>query len=137
MAIPPLTSPFPHDATALARSILVVDDDDEVRETLHDAICFEGLNVEIAHDGREALEKLRADRHAPWLVLLDLMMPVMDGRAFLKELRDGDAALARTPVIVLTAGSDCREIEATQDISRCLPKTVGIHQLMAAIATCS
>lgn len=118
------------------RSILVVDDDDEVRETLRDALAFEGLDVEMAHNGQEAIDLLRTDGRASWLVLLDLTMPVMDGRAFLK-LRETDAALASIPVIVLTAGSDCREIEATEHVSCCLPKTAGIPELMAAISAYS
>jgi two-component system response regulator MprA len=120
--------------TPPARSILIVDDDEEVRDALHDALCFEGFTVKIAQNGQEALEALRADERSAWIVLLDIMMPVMDGRAFLKH-REGDAALARIPVIVLSAGGDCREIERTQAISCCLPKTVRIPELMRAIAT--
>jgi CheY-like chemotaxis protein len=120
----------------LKRSILIVDDDEEVRETLHDALAFEGFTVTVAHNGQEALEALRADERAPWLVLLDLMMPVMDGRTFLK-VRGADADLARIPVIVLSAGGDCREIKATQDVAFCLPKTVRLPELMKAIAASS
>lgn len=122
--------------TQITRSILIVDDDEDVRDALRDALQFEGLSVEVAHNGQEAVERLRVQGHAPWLVLLDLTMPVMDGRTFL-GVRARDAALASIPVIVLTAGSDCREVEATQDISCCLPKTVLLPELMAAISTYS
>lgn len=122
--------------TSISRSILVVDDDEDVRDTLRDALQFEGLAVVVAHNGQEAVDTLRANDQISWLVLLDLTMPIMDGRAFL-GVRARDAALADIPVIVLTAGSDCREVEAMEDISCCLPKTVLLPELMAAISTYS
>ncbi|HEX4406534.1 MAG TPA: response regulator [Polyangia bacterium] len=117
------------------RSILIVDDDEDVRTTLVDALRFEGFAVESARDGREGLAWLRGHQETPWVVLLDLMMPVMNGRAFL-EVRASEPALAAIPVIVLTAGGDCRELKAAGYIEHCLPKTTSLQEIVATIEAC-
>jgi DNA-binding response OmpR family regulator len=61
----------------MARTILVVEDETTLRETLADALEVEGFRVVSAGDGREALARFRADR--PDLVLLDLMLPELSG----------------------------------------------------------
>ncbi|HVZ72108.1 MAG TPA: response regulator [Polyangia bacterium] len=116
-------------------SILVVDDDDDLRETLVDALRFEGFSVESARDGHEGLAWLRGHDETRWIVLLDLMMPVMNGRVFLDE-RAKDPLLAKHHVIVLTAGGDCRELIATRQLASCLPKTAPLPEILAAIASC-
>ncbi|GEO99523.1 hybrid sensor histidine kinase/response regulator [Methylobacterium haplocladii] len=80
-------------------SVLLVDDDSDARERLRRTLSREGWQVREAENGSVALERL--DEARPSLILLDLMMPVMDGFAFLRALRgrpDGDV-----PVVVLTA----------------------------------
>lgn len=115
------------------RKILVVDDDDEIREALTDILCFEGLEVQSAKDGKDALDQLHASGSSQWLVLLDLMMPVMDGKQFL-DAKATDPALASVPVIVLTAGGDCREVRAVHAITQCLHKPVLLPDLLTAIS---
>jgi len=79
-------------------NVLVVDDQEVIRDTLQTALDDEGFNVETAANGKEALEILL--RWKPCVVLLDLMMPVMDGWAFCAEQRrSGD----KTPVVLLSA----------------------------------
>jgi CheY-like chemotaxis protein len=88
-----------------ARPVLIVDDDPNIRETLGETLIEFGHDVVTAANGREALDMLRRaapDRGAS-VVLLDLMMPVLDGYGFLDE-QSKDAALASLPVIVVTAG---------------------------------
>jgi CheY-like chemotaxis protein len=83
--------------------LLVVDDDDELRESLIELLELEGFASRGVRDGREALEFLRG-HDPPCLIVLDLMMPVMSGQEFRAEqLRD--PALAAIPVVVLTASS--------------------------------
>ena len=120
------------DQSTLLRSVLIIDDDPDVRETLVDALSLEGLNVAAVENGLEALEWLRAHLDAEWLVLLDLMMPVMDGRTFLSK-RASDPALAAIPVLIFTAGGDCHELRRLHDIAGCLHKTVDFQQLLAAV----
>ncbi len=81
-------------------SVLVVEDDPNIRELLQLYLEKEGYAVTLAADGRQGLEKFLAIR--PHLVLLDVMMPVMDGWAVCKAIR----AESDTPVIMLTAKSE-------------------------------
>jgi CheY-like chemotaxis protein len=83
------------------RTILVVDDDAEIRESIADLLRDEGYEAIVASQGREALAQLRGGQRVA-LIILDLMMPVMDGWAFLEE-RARDADLKRIPVVVVSA----------------------------------
>ena len=90
--------------------ILVVDDDESARLVL--CACLEecGYDVSCARNGREALDLLRGGKH-PTLILLDLGMPVMDGKEFL-ERQGQDAAIAGIPVFLLSGSPDLAEIAA-------------------------
>jgi len=81
----------------MARTILVVEDEPTLRETLAEALEADGFRVLTAADGREALTRFRADR--PDLVLLDLMLPELSGVEVCRILR----AESATPIIMLTA----------------------------------
>ena len=81
--------------------VLIVDDDEDVRESLKEAVELIGREVETAPDGAAALEAL-AHLVRPCLILLDLVMPRMDGWRFLAKLR-ADAQLADIPVVVVSA----------------------------------
>lgn len=84
------------------QSILIVDDDDDIREALSDVLTDLGYRVSAVANGLEALESLRGGVR-PGLILLDLMMPVMDGLTFREEqLRD--PALRALPVLMISAG---------------------------------
>ena len=117
------------------RPILIVDDDPDIRETFADALRFEGYTVEAAENGREAVDWLRQHDDARWVVLLDMMMPVMDGATFL-TVRQQDPVLSSFPIILLTAGGDCRELAAMHDVRGCVPKTITLPALVAAIEAC-
>ncbi len=83
--------------------VLVVDDDPDIREAVQDILSFEGYTVVQADNGREALELLsRRQPVRPCIILLDLMMPVMDGEELVGHLQK-DPALAVLPVILVTA----------------------------------
>jgi CheY-like chemotaxis protein len=79
-----------------------VDDDQDIREAMSEVLSEQGHQVVTASNGAEALDLLGRPP-LPCLVLLDLMMPVMNGRKFLEE-RQRDPTLAAIPVVVLTAG---------------------------------
>jgi CheY-like chemotaxis protein len=81
--------------------ILVVEDDLDLREILCDALRLEGYEVVSAEHGEAALRHLDTGAR-PCLILLDLMMPVMDGWTFRQEILK-DASLASIPVVVMTA----------------------------------
>ncbi len=95
----------------MARLILIVEDDGDIREDLADILRNEGFEVVTASNGQEACERLRGPSALPGLILLDLMMPIMDGWQFRAEQLK-DASLAQIPVIVLSGAADIRK-EAT------------------------
>jgi CheY-like chemotaxis protein len=82
-------------------SVLVVDDDQAIREVIAEVLRDEGYEVVCAENGVQALDELRKD-HPPNLVLLDLMMPVMSGWEVLEQLQSDDH-LAQIPVVVVSA----------------------------------
>lgn len=86
-------------------SILVVEDEEMIRDSLIEFLDEQGYDVHGAVDGRDALAKLQTADPSPCLILLDLMMPVMDGRAF-REEQMRDPALRDIPVVVLSAYRD-------------------------------
>ena len=87
--------------------ILVVEDDQDIRESVVEVLEDEGYQVSAAADGREALERLHGAEPRPDLFLLDLMMPVMNGLQFREEqLRRPE--LAEIPVVVVTADVNAR-----------------------------
>ena len=87
----------PYPCPRMARTILVVDDETTLRETLADALEAEGFKVVEAADGREALAKFRSER--PDLVLLDLMLPELSGVEVCRIIR----AESSVPIVMLTA----------------------------------
>jgi len=82
--------------------ILIVDDDLDTGEAMSEMLAHQGFDVELATDGQRALETLRSSDTLPDVILLDLMMPVMNGWQFRRAQLD-DPQLAEVPVIVLTA----------------------------------
>jgi CheY-like chemotaxis protein len=86
-----------------AGPILIVDDDLDIRELLAEALQDLGFAAVTAANGLEAAKLIRSMRIPPSLILLDLMMPVMDGYEFLQE-RSKDPLLAAVPVAIITAG---------------------------------
>lgn len=110
--------------------LLIVDDDADVREALASVLEDEGYKVLIAESGRAALETLRRGAR-PTLILLDLMMPVMDGYEFrARQLQDPD--LAKIPVVVLTAGAMDPRVEALGAV-RSFRKPVSLERLLEAL----
>ena len=83
--------------------ILIVDDDLDIRELLAEALEGLGFPAITAMNGLEAAKLVRSMASPPSLILLDLMMPVMDGYGFLEE-RKNDPVLAKIPVAIITAG---------------------------------
>ncbi len=89
----------------VSASILVIDDDDDFRASCVEALVAAGYTASAAASGREALALLRAASVLPGLLVLDVMMPEMDGYAF-RQAQLRDARLAAIPVLIMTAGSE-------------------------------
>ena len=84
--------------------VLIVEDDEVIRELLKEALELEGYKTRTASNGQEALQVLHGVLN-PCLILLDLMMPVMNGWQFL-ESKKSDNSLAPIPVVVMTAATN-------------------------------
>jgi CheY-like chemotaxis protein len=109
--------------------ILVVDDDHAIRDSLTELLEDEGYVVARAENGREALDFLRTNG-TPCLILLDLMMPVMDGYEFMDQAQ-GDPQLASIPVVVITAGGEQKSRDTRARLV--LPKPVRAETLMSTV----
>lgn len=111
--------------------ILVVDDDRDIREAMRDVLTDEGYHVEAASNGAEALDLLRKGVE-PAVILLDLMMPVMDGWTFRQRQRL-EGGLAGIPVVLLTAlGMGKAEVDRF-GASECIRKPVDVDSLIDVI----
>ena len=115
----------------MARNILVVEDDRNISDLIRMYLEKEGFDVHIAYDGGKAVEEY--DRQAPDMVLLDIMLPVMDGWSVCAHIREK----AKTPIIMLTAKSEVNDritgLEMGADDY--LVKPFGTSELLARIRT--
>jgi CheY-like chemotaxis protein len=111
-----------------ARRILVVEDDADLRASVAQTLTEEGYQVDVARNGRDALEALK--RAEPDLVLLDLMMPVMSGWEF-RERQRNHPEYGHIPVVVMSATStlDAAAIDATDLLS----KPLALDDLLAMV----
>ena len=118
---------------AIAPTVLIVEDDDSIREIVGEVLASRGYEVWQARNGREALDLLRRRPGSPpRLILLDLMMPDMDGRQFLAERRK-EPAMVPIPVIVLTAAGRT-QVSPELDVAAWLSKPVELDRLLATVA---
>jgi two-component system, chemotaxis family, chemotaxis protein CheY len=111
--------------------ILVVDDDEDIRLTLQQILEEEGYPALTAANGEEALDVIRGESRRLRLVLLDLMMPIMDGARFQAKLAE-DPGLAAVPVVVISAGATSNQHSGVRAV-RYLSKPVDLRTLMGAI----
>ena len=111
-------------------TVFVVEDDLDTRDMLGRFLELEGFHVELAANGKQALERLSAGVH-PCVILLDLMMPVMDGWQFRRE-QVRDRGLAEIPVIVVSAAGKDRLAEI--DANAYLSKPVDLEQLLERVS---
>jgi two-component system response regulator MprA len=112
--------------------ILVVDDERAVRESLRRALELEGYEVELAPDGRAALERLDADEDQPDAVILDVLMPGPDGLEVCRRLRKGGS---RVPVLMLTARDEVESRVAGLDAGAddYVTKPFALEELLARL----
>jgi CheY-like chemotaxis protein len=112
------------------RHIVIIEDDADLRETMQDLLEMEGFSVCTAENGKAGL-KLIENSGKPCLILLDLMMPEMNGWEFLEVMqRDKQALLAQTPVAVVSAAADMSDVQQQYGCS-VLKKPVSLDRLLA------
>ena len=113
--------------------VLVVDDDDVIRSLWTTVLERAGYQVSSASDGQEALDYLRQNQPLPDLILLDLMMPTMNGWQFLKELRE-EPLFASLVVVVISANDIPGKQLASFGIAAYLQKPVAMKTLLETVA---
>ena len=109
--------------------VLVVDDDESIRQTMADALELIDHQVETAANGAEALERMR--RRRPDAVFLDLMMPVMDGWRFAEVCRQ-DPRCAGVPIAVISAVPELATVAQDLHARAWVPKPFDLVDLWAA-----
>jgi len=115
-------------------AILVVEDDDDIREAMSAFLEAEGYPVIQARNGDEALQMLRSAAQRFCLVLLDLFMPVKNGWEFRAE-QLGDPAIAQVPVVIVSADRSAREKAATLGAIDCMVKPIDFTRLLDTVAS--
>jgi CheY-like chemotaxis protein len=132
------SSDFDHDAAFVRRRemtassgcpILIVEDDEELREMMVAMLALEGFEPASARDGIEALDHLRGRQRRPHVIVLDMMMPRMDGWEFCRQ-RQQDPALHGIPVVVLSAAPADR---LQVPVEAVVPKPFDYDKLLSTI----
>jgi len=119
--------------TGLGHRIFVVEDEEMIRESIVEFLDDNGYEAVGASDGREALQKLGAAAGAPpCLILLDLMMPVMDGRTF-REHQLQSPQLAAIPIIVFSAYRDVATAASEMNAAGHLEKPLRLPELLRKV----
>jgi CheY-like chemotaxis protein len=111
--------------------VMIVEDDADVRESIVEVLEDNAYTVLGAANGREALERLRTGEK-PCLILLDIMMPIMDGWEF-RALQEKDPELSSIPIVVLTAHADVEQAARGMHASGSLRKPVKLDSLLATV----
>jgi len=118
----------------MSPTVLVVEDDLDIRQALLEMLEDHGFSALGARDGAEALGLLTGATDLPCLILLDLMMPVMDGATF-REAQRRDPRLASIPVVVLSAHRDLDRHTGLLDAVSVLHKPPSVRELVDVLRT--
>jgi CheY-like chemotaxis protein len=114
------------------KPILVVEDHEDTREMVEMFLRQDGYAVCTAADGSKALECV--ERETPCLILLDVMMPVMDGPTFARHLREWpDQGIADTPIVLLTAVADTRDLQRQTGAVDVIAKPVSFDRVTSVV----
>jgi two-component system response regulator MprA len=113
-------------------SVLVVEDDPELLNSLSEVLQSEGFGVARARNGLEALGRLRGGAR-PSVILLDLMMPIMNGWQFRYEQRQ-DSDLSKIPVVVVSAKSDSRQHAEWLEADGYISKPIDLNVLLGTLS---
>jgi two-component system, chemotaxis family, chemotaxis protein CheY len=114
--------------------VLVVEDDPDIRMTIMEVLEDRGFEVRGAGHGQEALDLLGAEATLPHVILLDLLMPVLDGAGF-RAAQLNDARFAAIPVVIVSANAQVREAASRLGVKGYLAKPVAFADLLHAVST--
>ena len=114
------------------KTVLVVEDDADVREAIAEVLSDCEYKPLHASNGAEALQRLRAAEVRPCVILLDVMMPTMDGWQF-RAAQKSDPSVSDIPVVVLSAHANGSEAAAKMDAAAYLAKPVSLERLVTVV----
>ena len=115
--------------------VLIVDDDEEIRALLQDMLVEEGHQVDTARDGQEALDRLHLE--SGWVILLDIMMPNVDGREVIRQLEVNFSLRDRNKVALMSAGGRLAQerLNLTSNVVQALlPKPFDLDDVLAVVS---
>ena len=115
-----------------AQRILVVEDDDDIRDTLREVLAAEGYDVTEAKDGVDAFARLQDGADHVSLILLDMMMPRMDGETFLVSMKQRPE-LAGVRVVVISGNAQARDRARELSATACLVKPFDLEDLLGVV----
>ncbi|MCU1283450.1 MAG: Sensory box histidine kinase/response regulator [bacterium] len=110
---------------------MVVDDDADIRDSIGDILELRGYRVARASNGREALDRLRAGAR-PCVILLDLMMPVLNGWEF-REQQISDEALKAVPVVIISGDGSTDQKAASIGVAEFLRKPLELSAILDVV----
>ena len=116
----------------MGKKIFLIEDDRDICANLEDLLTSEGYETEVAFDGRDALDRLKGEVNLPSLIILDLMMPKLDGFEFRKE-QEKDPLLTNIPVVVMTADGKIEAKSRKVRAKAFLKKPVDIYDFLAVV----
>ena len=98
----------------MSNKILLIEDDEDIRNSFADILEIEGFSVSTAINGEDGLNFLKAcgPKDLPALIVLDLMMPVLNGQSFLEEITNHHPELHRIPIIITSAHANLSDLSA-------------------------
>lgn len=114
------------------KRILLVEDDQDIRDTLIELLEGEGYEVFFAENGQVGLDRLTEGAVLPNLILLDLMMPIKDGFQFCAE-KDANPKIAHLPVVVMSADGHVRENQQRVNALAYLKKPLDIYEIINTV----
>jgi CheY-like chemotaxis protein len=120
-------------ATASHALVMVVDDDEDIRNTMQLVLESFGYRVVTAADGAEALRKLAAAETLPAVILLDLWMPVLNGEQF-RAAQMNDPHLAAVPVVAMSGDTSVAAKARALHLLEALKKPIELDALLAVVA---
>jgi CheY-like chemotaxis protein len=118
--------------SACARTVLIVEDDADTRDAIVEVLTDRDYRALEASNGADALHELRAAAPQPCVILLDMMMPVMDGKEF-RNVQRVDEALREIPVVVLSAHADATSLVGQMQAAGFLRKPVDLVTLLQTV----
>jgi CheY-like chemotaxis protein len=119
-------------AQGCGRTVLVIEDDSDIRDTIGELLAERNYRPLLAANGAAGLQELRAVARKPCLILLDVMMPIMDGRAFRAE-QQTDPSLNEIPVVVLSAHADASAAATEMKAAGFLKKPIDLGRLLETV----